>query len=100
MVAPHFTIDRDRVAEVCRRHRVHRLSLFGSALTPSFNAESDVDFLVEFAAETRPTFFDLAALEAELSTVIGRRIDLRTPKELSRYFRDQVIASAVLQYAA
>ena len=95
-----ITIDPHRIAEVCRRHSVQRLSLFGSVLRPTFDANSDVDSLVEFLPDARISFLDLATLEAELAAVIGRTVDLRTARELSRYFRDQVVAEALEQYAA
>lgn len=70
------------------------MSLFGSVLTDQFNAKSDVDFLVEFQPEHIPTLFDIVNMENELSDIIGRHADLRTPNGISRYFRDHVIASA------
>ena len=79
------------MAPICRRHRVRRLSLFGSQLKGTARPDSDVDLLVEFLPEARPTYFDLANIEIELSDLLGgRKVDLRTPAELSRYFRDQV----------
>ncbi|MCA9285529.1 MAG: nucleotidyltransferase domain-containing protein [Phycisphaerales bacterium] len=95
-----ITIDRERIAEVCRRHKVQRLCLFGSVLRSTFNASSDVDILVEFLPGARISFLDLASLEADLAAVIGRTVDLRTTRELSKYFRDQVVAEALEQYAA
>ena len=55
--------------------------------------------LVEFDPEHVPGFIALAAMELELSEMLGgRRVDIRTPLDLSRYFRDQVVASALVQY--
>jgi len=82
----------------CVRNRIRKLSLFGSVLTPSFCPESDIDVLVEFEPEARITYLDLAAMEIELSELLRRKVDLRTPRELSRHFRDQVIREAVVQY--
>jgi len=92
-------IDRDSLAQFCRRSRIRRLALFGSVLRDDFGPGSDVDVLVEFEPETKIGLLGLAALEIELSGLIGRKVDLRTPAELSRYFRDEVIASAEVQYA-
>lgn len=100
MVKIAIHLDQSRLAEICRRHRVARLSLFGSVLTDRFGPESDVDVLVEFAPDAQPTFLDLAGLEVELAELFGRRVDARTPRELSRYFRNRVLAEAMVQDAA
>ena len=92
-------IDREAVAAFCRRHHVRRLALFGSVLREDFSAVSDVDVLVEFEPGHVPglAFF---SMEAELSAILGRKVDLNTPGFLSRYFRDQVLAEAETQYVA
>jgi len=98
---PLVRVPSEGIREFCRRNHVNRLSLFGSVLTSNFGPERDIDVLVEFEPGRAPGFLRLAALENELSALFGgRRIDLRTPQELSRYFRDEVIASAEVQYAA
>ncbi len=99
-MSPHITIDPARVADFCRRNRILRLSLFGSVLTDRFGPHSDVDVLVEYEADAVVSYIDMAGMEAELAEIIGREVDLRTPGELSRYFRDQVVATAEVQYAA
>jgi len=92
---------KEKITEFCRRYHIARLSLFGSALTSDFGPESDIDVLVEFERGHSPGFLHLAQLEDELSDLFeGRKVDLRTPQDLSRYFRDEVIASAQVQYAA
>ncbi len=90
----------DKIAEFCRRNRIRKLSLFGSALRSDFRSDSDIDLLVEFQPGPAPSLFDLARMERELSTLLGgRKVDLRTPQELSRYFREEVLSSANVQYA-
>jgi hypothetical protein len=90
----------DKVAEFCKRNRIRKLSLFGSALRDDFRPDSDIDLLVEFQTGAAPSLIDLAHMERELSAIIGgRKVDLRTPKELSRYFRDEVLSTASVQYA-
>jgi hypothetical protein len=90
----------DKIAEFCRRNRIRKLSLFGSALRSDFRSDSDIDLLVEFQPGPAPSFFDLARMERELSALLsGRKVDLRTPQELSRYFREEVLSSANVQYA-
>lgn len=93
-------LDQAAIADFCRRHRIVRLSLFGSILRDDFGPDSDVDVLVEFAADAGVTLLDMARMEDELSSAVGRRVDLRTPEDLSRYFRDAVLREARVQYAA
>ena len=87
-----------KLADLCRRNNVQRLSLFGSVLRDDFALDSDVDMLVEFVPGTVVGYLGLAAMEIELAEIVGRRVDLRTPAELSRYFRDEVLAEAEVQY--
>ena len=76
------------------------MSLFGSVLRSDFRPDSDVDVLVEFLPDQGQGFLGLARMQAELSDFLdGRKVDLRTPDELSRYFRDKVLAQAQVQYA-
>ncbi len=84
----------------CERHHIARLALFGSALRDDFNTDSDVDVLVEFAPGHTPGLIRLAGIEIELTQIVGRKADLRTAGDLSRYFRDRVVKSAVVKYAA
>ncbi len=94
-----LNVDRERVAEFCRRHHIRRLSFFGSALREDFQPDSDVDVLVEFEPGHVPglAYFDM---EQELSAILGRKVDLNTPQFLSPYFRDEVLAEAEEQYVA
>jgi uncharacterized protein len=92
--------DSQAVARFCRRHHIRKLSFFGSVLRPDFRPDSDVDVLVEFDAAHTPGLFQLAGMERELSAILGgRKVDLRTPQDLSPYFRAEVLASARVQYA-
>lgn len=93
-------VDHNAVAQVCRRHHIRKLSLFGSVLAGTDRPDSDVDLLVEFAPGQKPGLLGLAAIEAELSALLGgRSVDLRTAEDLSPYFREQVVGSAEVQYA-
>ena len=88
------------VAAFCVKHHIHRLSSFGSQMEGSADPESDIDLLVEFDHGQEPGLLGLAEMEHELSVLLGgRTVDLRTPKDLSRYFRDRVIRSSKVQYA-
>jgi len=90
-------IDRNKIADFCRRHHIRRLSLFGSVLRDDFGPASDVDVLVEFESGHIPglAFF---SLEKELSQIIGRKVDLNTPKFLSPYFRERIERESEVQY--
>jgi predicted nucleotidyltransferase len=93
--------DQAALAAVCRRHHIRRLSLFGSTLKGLARSDSDVDLLVEFDPGKVPGLLQMAAIEMDLSSLLGgRRVDLRTARELSRYFRDEVVRTAEVQYAA
>ena len=88
-----------KITDFCRRNRIVKLSLFGSVLGEDFNEGSDIDVLVEFEPTQVPGFLGLAGMEMELSELPGgRKVDMRTPDELSRYFRNEVVASAETQY--
>ena len=100
MVANLFS-DKDALAALCRRYRIRRLSLFGSTLKGTARPDSDVDLLVEFEPDARPSLLTMAEIELELSPLLGgRKVDLRTAGDLSRYFRDEVVRTAEPQYEA
>jgi predicted nucleotidyltransferase len=93
--------DKKALEALCRRHHIRRLSLFGSTLKGTSRPGSDVDLLVEFEPNQSPGLIALAGIESELSDLLGgRRVDLRSPQDLSRHFRDEVVRTAQLQYAA
>jgi uncharacterized protein len=84
----------------CRERHIRRLAIFGSALRSDFQPDSDIDLLVEFEPDHIPGLFGIARMEQELSPLCGgRKVDLRTPEDLSRYFRQQIIEEAEVQYA-
>ncbi len=94
----NINIPGDKIAHFCRRNHIKKLSFFGSVLRSDFRTDSDVDVLVEFEPEHTPGFFRLHDMEEELSVILGRSVDLRTPEDLSRYFRDEVIAHSMVLY--
>ncbi len=88
------------IAAFCQEHGISRLSLFGSQLKGVAGQNSDVDLLVEFVPGEEPGLIGLAQMEQELSDILGgRHVDLRTPDDLSRYFREEVIRTSEVQYA-
>lgn len=97
---PRIQIPHDQIEAFCRRHNVARLSLFGSVLRDDFGPESDVDVLIEFPPGQTPSLLDLGGMYMELREIMGREIDLKTPQDLSRYFRDEVVRNARFLYAA
>jgi uncharacterized protein len=99
-VSLHISVDKERIVDFCSIHRVKKLAFFGSVLRDDFGPESDVDVLVEFEPGASVGLIRMAGMEIELSTIIGRKVDLRTANDLSRYFRDEVVDSAEVQYAA
>ena len=93
-------IDSHRIARFCETHHIVKLAFFGAILTDRFTPESDVDILVEFDPAHIPGMIRLCGMERELSGIIGRKVDMRTPNDLSRYFRDEVMNAAIVHYAA
>lgn len=89
---------QDALTAFCRKNHIRKLSVFGSALRGELRPESDLDILVEFDPDHTPGLFSIVRMEMELSQTLGRRVDLRTPEDLSQYFRDEVMANAELQY--
>ena len=93
-------LDDGRVREFCERNHIQKLSLFGSALGDDLTEGSDVDLLVEFHPDHVPGLLGIARMEEELSRMLGgRRVDLRTAADLSRYFRAEVVEGSVTVYA-
>ncbi len=92
-----IAINIDQIAEFCHTYYIRKLSLFGSVLREDFTHKSDVDVLVEFESGKTPGLA-IITMEDELSSIINRKIDLRTPKDLSRYFREEVMKEAIVIY--
>ena len=98
MVRPNITLSHDQLAVFCRKHHIKKLSLFGSILGEDFRPDSDIDMLIEFEPDHQVGFFRFASMELELTALLGRKVDLRTPSDLSRYFRQDVLKHAEVQY--
>ena len=94
------SISQGALRAFCREHGIRRLSLFGSVLRDDFGPDSDIDVLVEFEPDRIPGLLGIAAMELQMSELFdGKRVDLRTPEDLSRYFRQDVLNTAEVQYA-
>ena len=95
-----ITIHKKEIVAFCKHNGIRSMSLFGSILTDRFDASSDVDILVEFERGKVPGLLHLSRMERELMTLFdGRKVDLRTPMDLSRCFRDEVVKKRVVLYA-
>ncbi|MBI2194267.1 MAG: nucleotidyltransferase family protein [Planctomycetes bacterium] len=98
-MSARIPIDREKIAEICRKHHIRKLSLFGSVLRDDFRPESDVDVLIDFEPG-HSVGFGIFEIEDELSQILGgRKIDLVSEKYLNRWLRGRVLASAEVQYA-
>jgi uncharacterized protein len=93
-------IPPEKIVEFCKANRIRRLALFGSVLREDFSPFSDVDVLVEFEAGARVGMIRLSAMEAELSQILGRNVDLNTSGFLSKYYRERILSEAEVQYDA
>jgi predicted nucleotidyltransferase len=93
------SMPKEKLEDFCKRNHIVKLSLFGSALRDELKPDSDIDILVEFDKKHMPGLMDIAGMEIELTEIIGRKVDLRTPDELSRHFRTDVLTKAKVEYA-
>jgi predicted nucleotidyltransferase len=93
-------MSKDELIAFCERNHIQRLSVFGSAIRGQLGPDSDIDLLVEFEPGQTPGLFSIIRMELELAKTLGRKVDLRTPEDLSQYFRDEVMENAELQYQA
>ncbi len=91
----NIRVPGEALAQFCSSHNINRLSFFGSVIRDDFGPDSDVDLLVDFEPGKEPGLFKLLEIQAELSRLLdNRKVDLRTPQELNRLFRDEVIKEA------
>ncbi|CAB1058245.1 Nucleotidyltransferase domain protein, BT0168 group [Olavius sp. associated proteobacterium Delta 1] len=96
-----LNLPEKKITDFCKKNYIIKLSLFGSVLREDFRIDSDLDFLVEFKPGKVPGLIKLCRMQRELSEILnGRKVDLRTPQELSKYFRDEVLTQAEVQYAS
>jgi len=91
-------LPKSKIEKFCKKHHIVYLALFGSILTSRFSEKSDIDILVKFEKKHTPHLPGIVKMESELSSIMGREVDLKTPNDLSRYFRDDVLANAMIIY--
>jgi predicted nucleotidyltransferase len=94
---PRITVEQSGLEAICRRYHVRSLAFFGSVLRDDFRPDSDVDVLVDFEPGQTPGW-GFITLGDELGDLLGRRVDLHTPRSISPYFRDQVMREASILY--
>lgn len=93
-----INISQAALAEFCNENHIRKLSLFGSIIRDDFKPDSDIDVLVEFEPGYTASLLKMAGLELELTEALGHKVDLRTPAELSKYFREDVLHHCEVQY--
>lgn len=93
-----IAIPQAELADLCRRHHIRKLSLFGSVLREDFGSDSDIDVLLEYEPDI-PVGFRIFEIEAELSALMGgRRIDIVNAKFLNPRLRDRILSTAEVEY--
>lgn len=100
MGKPNIDLLDRKITDFCKRNHIRKLSVFGSYLRKDVKADSDIDILFEFDPDHVPGLIRLARMENELSSILGCKADMRTAEDLSRYFRQEVVESAEVKYAA
>src|SRR5580658_3456510 len=91
---PHIKISKTWLTRFCKENHIVKMSLFGSVISDHFTDVSDVDILVEFDPRHIPGLFSFVRMRNALSEHFGREVDLRTPEEISRLFKNEVIEQA------
>jgi predicted nucleotidyltransferase len=100
LLEDRISVPQLQIEAFCRRNHIRKLSIFGSVLRDDYRPESDIDLLVEFDPDHVPGYFRLAGMERELSELLGRKVDLRTPGEISDCYLGRVLASSQVWYEA
>lgn len=98
MIEKNIEYNKEMLDRFCIKNGIKKLSFFGSVITEKFNNKSDIDILVEFNENEKPGLISMAAMEIELTEMLGKKVDLRTPEELSKYFREDVVREAKVEY--
>jgi len=98
MKPDRVNLTKEQIASFCKKNHIKKLAFFGSVLRDDFRPDSDIDILVTFDRSVPIGLFEVIGMEMELSEMMGKKVDLRTPNELSDYFRDEVLAEAEVQY--
>jgi len=98
MKPERVNLTKEQIAEFCRKHYIKKFAFFGSILRDDFRSDSDIDILVDLEPGAPIGLFEMADMELQLSDMAGRKVDLRTPQDLSKYFRNKVVREAEVLY--
>lgn len=93
-----FTFDTQKLIEICQRHQVTKIGLFGSMARGEATERSDIDLVVEFSE--KKSLLALVRLEREVSNALGRQVDLLTEGAISPYLRDRIKREMQVIYEA
>lgn len=93
-------IDKNELDRLCKAYKIKSLSLFGSAVRDELKQDSDIDILIEFEKGCTPGLITFIGIQRELSLLIGKKVDLRTKGDLSRYFIDKVMNERRIEYVS
>jgi len=98
MKPERINITDKQIEDFCKQNHIRKFAFYGSILRDDFGQDSDIDILVDFDSEQPIGLMKMARMEIELSEMLGRKVDLRTPEDLSKYFRDKVVSGAEIRY--
>jgi len=90
-------ISQELINAFCQKHHIRYLALFGSVVRDDFGPESDIDVLVEFEEGHTPGL-DFFLMEAELSKLLGRKVDFQTWNFLSADILKNALSEAEAVY--
>ncbi len=99
-IARGVALPESQIAEICRRYQVKELAVFGSAARGDMRPDSDIDLLVDYFPDARPSLLDLVEMMNELSDLLGRKVDLGVKPALKPRIKDRILAEAQVIYAA
>lgn len=91
-------LDTSRIAEICRNNDVAMVGVFGSVVRGEASETSDIDLLVRFGK--KKSLLGAIRLERELSTALGRKVDLLTEGAISPYLRERILGELQVIYEA
>ncbi len=83
-----FPFDTNRLIEICHQNDVAMIGVFGSMARGEATEHSDIDLLVRFSKSK--SLLALVRLEREISTALGREVELLTEAAISPYLRDRI----------
>jgi predicted nucleotidyltransferase len=102
--ARNLDLSEKKISDFCQRWRITEFALFGSVLRDDFDAESDLDILVNFAPDADWSLLDHLQMERELESLLGRKVDLLSRRSVERSHnwlrRREILDTAEVVYAS